>query len=364
MKRILLLALGLTASTGLFAQNVLKDTGSVGVGTLVPTAKLEVYDGHLKISNDAAPATLILAGDRANIGDTGQIDTRISFLTDGTSGAGWYFDGLNYSGAGQMQFNYTASGVSKSIMSLGDGTSTGQGRIGIGTITPGAATGVDTKLHIFGTGANASGRTELRVENSSTTAGARVGSVNNSGSSIAIESFGSAYVSALAGLQAVHATKSLLLIGSDVSASGGTGNISFRPGGYDAPAETVIFTASGNVGIGTSTPAEKLAVKGKIHAQEVKVDIDAANWPDYVFSKFYKSLSLAEVEKFILLNNHLPEVPSADQVKSEGIAVGEMNAKLLKKIEELTLYMIDMDKKINRLENQNTKLRQTQGAKN
>jgi hypothetical protein len=236
------------------------------------------------------------------------------------------------------------------------------GKVGIGTTTPGAGIPYDTKLHIYGTGTGSAGRTDLRIENTSTTAGARVTAVNNSGNFITIASFGTAYSAGLADMQAVSATNSLILVSGSNNPSGGSGSISFRPGGYDPTSETVRFTAAGLVGIGTSTPTEKLSVNGNIRAKEIKVE--TANWPDYVFSKSYKSLSLPEMEKFIVLNNHLPEIPSADQVKSEGIAIGEMNSKLLKKIEELTLYMIDMDKKINRLENQNTKLRQTQGAKN
>lgn len=99
---------------------------------------------------------------------------------------------------------------------------------------------------------------------------------------------------------------------------------------------------NGNVGIGTMFPTEKLAVKGVVRAQEVKVDNE--NWPDYVFNDNYASLSLTETEAFIKANKHLPEIPSALQVKEEGILVGEMNARLLKKIEELTLHLIRQEK--------------------
>jgi hypothetical protein len=362
MKKILLFAACLTASTALLAQtNTLPATGNVGVGTLSPTAKLEVYDGHIKVSNNTSPATLILAGDRGNSGDAGEIDTRIFFQTDNDPNEGWSFDGLNFASSSQMQFNYNHSGTAKSVMALGDGTAAGQGKIGIGTSAPGVGTGVDTKLHIYGSGTNASGRTEVRVENSSATAAARIGVLNSSGGGIGIESFGTDYVGALAGMQAVHATGSLIFIGSNLGPSGGTGTISFRPGGYDTSSETVRFTPNGLVGIGTTTPTEKLSVNGNIRAKEIKVETQ--NWPDYVFSSSYKSRSLAELEQFIKLNSHLPEIPSADEVQSEGIAVGEMNAKLLKKIEELTLYLIEMDKKIIRLENRNVELRQTLGKR-
>jgi hypothetical protein len=103
------------------------------------------------------------------------------------------------------------------------------------------------------------------------------------------------------------------------------------------------ISASKDVGIGTTTPKEKLSVNGKIRAHEIKVEI--ANWPDYVFSPSYKLPNLKATEQFIRANNHLPEIPSAAEVEKEGISLGEMNAKLLKKIEELTLHLIEQDKK-------------------
>ncbi|PWG77875.1 hypothetical protein DDR33_25200, partial [Pararcticibacter amylolyticus] len=79
-------------------------------------------------------------------------------------------------------------------------------------------------------------------------------------------------------------------------------------------------------------------------AHEIKVE--TANWPDYVFTPQFQRRPLAELERFVLENNHLPEIPSAREVNDNGISLGEMNAKLLKKIEELTLYLIDQNKTI------------------
>ncbi len=112
---------------------------------------------------------------------------------------------------------------------------------------------------------------------------------------------------------------------------------------------------NGNVGIGTTTPTEKLAVNGKIRAREIKVE--NANWPDFVFAKSYMLPTLKETEKHIKEKGHLPGIPSATEVKANGVDLGEMNAKLLQKIEELTLYVIEMkkeneaqNKKIDKLE--------------
>ncbi|NQX43037.1 hypothetical protein SAMN05421820_11486 [Pedobacter steynii] len=106
--------------------------------------------------------------------------------------------------------------------------------------------------------------------------------------------------------------------------------------------------ANGNIGIGTITPDSKLAVNGNIRAREIKVE--NGNWPDYVFARSYQLPGLAETEKFIKENGHLEGIPSASEVKANGIDLGEMNALLLRKIEELTLHMIEMQKS-NELQN-------------
>lgn len=99
---------------------------------------------------------------------------------------------------------------------------------------------------------------------------------------------------------------------------------------------------NGNVGIGLSNPDSKLSVNGNIRAKEIKVE--AANWPDYVFTDAYKLPALAEIEKHIKEKGHLPEIQSAAEVERNGVNLGEINAQLLKKIEELTLYLIQENK--------------------
>ncbi|MEP0986842.1 hypothetical protein [Ekhidna sp.] len=96
----------------------------------------------------------------------------------------------------------------------------------------------------------------------------------------------------------------------------------------------------GNVGIGTTSPSHKLEVNGTIRSKEVKVE--AANWPDYVFEPDYDLRSLEETAAYIKSNKHLPEIPSAKEMEANGVQLGEMNMLLLKKIEELTLYQIEM----------------------
>nr|WP_113645467.1 hypothetical protein [Pedobacter chitinilyticus] len=106
----------------------------------------------------------------------------------------------------------------------------------------------------------------------------------------------------------------------------------------------MILNEDGNLGIGIATPQEKLAVNGKIRAKEIKVE--ATGWPDYVFKPDYKLNTLPELEAYIKVNGHLPGVPAAAEVEKEGVALGEMNKILLKKIEEMTLLLIEKDKQL------------------
>jgi len=120
----------------------------------------------------------------------------------------------------------------------------------------------------------------------------------------------------------------------------------------------VMLGNNGYVGIGTNNPDAKLAVNGKIHTKEVKVDL--IGWSDFVFEKDYNLPTLKEVENHIREKGHLKDIPSAKEVEQNGIFLGEMNSKLLQKIEELTLYTIEQDKKIKKLESLNAKLLELQ----
>ncbi len=120
-----------------------------------------------------------------------------------------------------------------------------------------------------------------------------------------------------------------------------------------------ISEKNGKIGIGTNNPDELLTVKGKIHTQEVIVDLQGAVAPDYVFEYYaegtstlkpaYELMSLPALDAFILKNKHLPKVPSAKTLDTVGMSLKEMNLLLLEKVEELTLYTLQQQKEINAL---------------
>lgn len=110
----------------------------------------------------------------------------------------------------------------------------------------------------------------------------------------------------------------------------------------------------GNVGIGTSSPTHKLAVNGAIRAKEMIVD---TGWSDYVFANDYRLAPLSEVEAHIQAKKHLPGIPSAAEVEAQGVSIGEMQSRLLEKIEELTLHLIAQQKDIAAIKIENTQMR-------
>ena len=116
--------------------------------------------------------------------------------------------------------------------------------------------------------------------------------------------------------------------------------------GGKAISNVIIADLCNNVGIGTPNPAYKLDVCGTMRAKEVRV---ATGWCDYVFADDYKLPALNDVEAFIKANKHLPDVTPGSVIEGEGLEVGKTSAQMIKKIEELTLYVIDLQKQVNEL---------------
>lgn len=164
------------------------------------------------------------------------------------------------------------------------------------------------------------------------------------------------------GINSLPNTTHTLTVGGTIHASGIYVNgQSLSDAGFEfwTKSGTNVWNNTGNVGIGTpltnNPHSYKLAVNGKLGAHEVQIENNSLTWSDFVFNEEYKLLSLEELELYIKLNKHLPEIPTAQEVKENGILLGEMNAKLLQKIEELTLHLIDLKKEVEALKKSNNK---------
>ena len=140
----------------------------------------------------------------------------------------------------------------------------------------------------------------------------------------------------------VHDASNILTLNYEGDFTGGTklaSNAYFSNGSGNS------YIYDGNVGIGTANPTQKLSVAGTVLGRKVKVSQPPSiDWPDYVFDSTYQLAPLSRVESFIQKNKHLPDIPSAAEVKKEGLDLGDNQAALLRKIEELTLYAIDQQK--------------------
>ena len=119
--------------------------------------------------------------------------------------------------------------------------------------------------------------------------------------------------------------------------------------GTNAPAAKLHVTSSVMIGTGTPASGYLLSVNGKIVSEELKVQLDS-NWPDYVFDKSYQLPSIDEMKDFVTINKHLRNIPTAKEVEKEGIQVGDMQKRMMEKIEELSLYIIQLHERIKQLE--------------
>ena len=148
-------------------------------------------------------------------------------------------------------------------------------------------------------------------------------------------------------------TNGVVTVGSYVGSGGGWyGTQSNHPLYFFTNNSNALMTitTTGNVGIGTINPLYKLSVNGTIQAKEVRVE---TGWADFVFEKNYKLRSLNEVENYIIQNNHLPDMPSAKEIQKNGLPVADTETKMMQKIEEHTLYVIQMQKEIDQLKAKN-----------
>ncbi len=123
----------------------------------------------------------------------------------------------------------------------------------------------------------------------------------------------------------------------------------------------MVIMSDGNVGIGTTEPTVKLAVNGTTKTKKIIVSEQSAEWPDYVFKGNYQLPDLSELELFVQSYQHLPGIPTSDEVRRHGQNLGAIQTKLLQKIEELTLYLIDQHNQLARQQEEINDLKRLMG---
>jgi len=144
---------------------------------------------------------------------------------------------------------------------------------------------------------------------------------------------------------------------------GAFSNYTYISGGaqlYLEATNGIVFGTPTTTNQNLTSGAYRVAVDGKLGAREVWCST-AIVWPDYVFDNSYKLPSLDSVANFVQVNKHLPNVPSAKEVEKSGFSLGEMDATLLKKVEELTLYLIELKKQNELLQSRIIKLESKEG---
>jgi hypothetical protein len=350
MKTLSLLIIPLFCTISAIAQPWIEPTagsiyyqGNVGIGTTNPGADVGMMGGltingtggtQLSVQNngtsgfalnvgsgywsmyDAFGGNWILGltqkGGNVGIGTTAPSNNLNVYTTTNTGGI-TVTGGAGATNTSLILKNNGSGGNSWDISSTGGGHGYGDGKLLIGFgFSPMMTINGNGNVGIGTTGPNAS--TKLDVENSSGWGNVLIGGASGG---------------------------ALWLAGINQEIYSDNSYMRFMTGGVDR----MTILNGGNIGIGTTTPEAKLTVKGKIVASEIQVK-EIGNIPDYVFKPDYQLMPLNQVEEFVKQNQHLPEVPSEKEFKKDGMNMAEMNALLLKKVEELTLYAIEQNKQM------------------
>ena len=236
----------------------------------------------------------------------------------------------------------------------GPNLTTGSGNVFIGNNAVAGVAGVSNSM-AFGNGASVNvndaivlgNGVNVGIGNSAPTARLEITAATGSGLKFTnLTSASSAATGGANKVLSVDATGNVILVGL----TGGAGTTSV--GGPVAEstwkeADGYLYNNSTNGVVikGTGLDGNSLIVKGGVLSKEVNVKIEGSEaWPDYVFKPNYKRMTLGEVEKFISINGHLPNIPSATEMAATGNNLGKTDVKLLEKVEELTLYLLDMKK--------------------
>lgn len=338
------------------------NTGNVGIGTTTPNANLEsqATTEQLRLSFDATHFSSFTTSSAGNLAiQTGIITFNISQYLNivSNSNSGLILDAATGSGSYARLRTGTTGSVSDFSINAGVGstnnlrfmdnkttttvmTLASNDYVGIGTTSPAAA------LDILGASA-ATGFRSLNATALGTTSGggllaATPAIPTAAGQRLGLIGFGGIYFGST-----YRYPSQIASFSSEAWSSTNAGSyltFSTSTSGTITATERMRIDNAGNVGIGTLNPDAKLAVQGTIHSTSVLVDTNVPI-PDYVFKADYKLPTLAELKAYTDKNHHLPDVPSAAEFEKNGINLGEMNIALLKKVEELTLYLMEQDKK-------------------
>jgi hypothetical protein len=323
--------------------------GNVGIGTTEPLGMLHVTDGRGAVIYDNG--SLAVAGKLLN--------PTLSLLQDG--GSMW---NIIHGGGGNMHFCYNSTNLSESQaaitsehglfvnsgITVSDMQYYTEPKANIYVVQDGTynevAAEYETKLGgriFFVPKLNGSAFNQMTMQNdvgifwSNTTNQSTEGGrflIAPHNSSTELSSFMAMLHNGNVGI-GIHEPKARLDVKSSMQISGWTEGYSFA---VESITDDIVFAIS---------PSGETKIASKLWAQEVEVVADV--WSDFVFSESYNLKPLKEVEDFITANKHLPDVPSEQEIKEDGLNLGEMDAILLQKIEELTLYIIEQDKKIDEL---------------
>lgn len=299
--------------------------GNIGIGTSVPTQLLHVQGKALFA--DGSDEAILINPDGTNHHGIVSSDFKLAFIADKTNSV-----------TSDKKIIFGAGGESPGESTFSNYMVIDQGKVGIGITTP------QERLHVLGAGYihNSVGSIKIDAVTThqqngyirSSLLSSRDGDLRWNDETLMWE-IGNGTSNDFAGI--IHRSHGEI---GFFSGKSGSFTTPLTNAGFRSNFQHMTITGNGLVGIGTTVPDSKLTVKGVIHAEEVKIDLTVPG-PDYVFNEDYALVSLEETKAFIGENKHLPGIPSSDEMQQNGVNLLEMNMKLLEKVEELTLHLIE-----------------------